>query len=289
MPRYPYGTQTILDDLSRKLDQIEKTWPMTGSYERLDPYIIPLMLSDEWFELIIYHFESKAWFDKSWTDYGVRTVKQHGFIKPGSVAFDLGCNAGAIAIPMAMQAGPTGQVHAFDPYPWNAAATQASANLNRLYNLTAYPIGLSNKTQTIQVSPNDSRTYAESTGSNSLKIETRHIAEFMHLKPSFLKIDIEGAEHDLFSVDDPGIFASVENAMLEFHPMWIKPRGIDCKTTLGNIEKNGFSLHFYTPDSPAFDVQIYTENYHLFWLKRKTSIPSKIREFFGISEKKSAA
>jgi FkbM family methyltransferase len=269
VPRYPYGTQKVLDGLQRKLDEIEKTWPMTGSYERIDPYIIPLTQANEWFELIIYHIESKLWFDKSWTDFGVGEVQRRGMIKPGSVAFDLGCNSGAITVTMAMQAGPGGHVHAFDPYPWNAAATQASATLNRLDNVTTYPVGVSNKTHFIHVAPNDSRTYEASSGRTAQKLDIRHIREFMHLKPSHLKIDIEGAEHDIFDIDDPHLYDCVQTGMLELHPMWIQPRGIDCRTTLRNIEKCGFQLHFYTPDTPPYDVEGFSENHHLFWLLKK--------------------
>lgn len=49
MPRYPFGTQAVIDGLSRELDAIEKTWPMAASYERIDPYVVPLMQGDQWF------------------------------------------------------------------------------------------------------------------------------------------------------------------------------------------------------------------------------------------------
>lgn len=269
MSRFPYGTQLVIDNLSRKLDEIEKTWPMTGSYERIEPYIIPLMQADQWFEMIIYHLESKLWFDQSWTDLGVREMKHRGYIAPGSVAFDIGCNSGSITIPMAMLAGPSGHVHAFDPYPWNAAATQASSELNRLFNVTVHALGLSNKTHTIAVSPNDSRIYEASADTTAQKLDIRHISEYMHLKPSFLKIDIEGSEHELFDVE-PGVYASVESAMLEFHPTMIAPRGLDCRDTLRNIRKQGFQIFFFSPDAAPYDVEHYSEHHHSpFWLLRQ--------------------
>lgn len=269
MSRYPYGTQLVIDKLSRKLDEIEKTWPMTGSYERIDPYVIPLMQADEWFELIVYHMESKAWFDQSWIDLSSRVVKQRGYIAPGSVAFDIGCNSGSITIPMAMLAGPAGHVHAFDPYPWNAAATQASAELNHLFNVTTHAVGLSNKTHSIAVSPNDSRIYEASADASAQRLDIRHIAEYMHLKPSFLKIDIEGAEHELFDIDDPRLYSCVRVAMLEFHPTWIAPRGLDVRDTLRNILKHGFQLRFHSPDAAPYDVENYSEHHHSpFWLLR---------------------
>lgn len=268
MPRHPFGTQSVIDGLSRELDAIEKTWPMTGSYERVDPYIVPLVQANERFELIVYHIESKLWFDKSWTDYPQLEVLARGLIRPGSVAFDLGCNSGSITMSMGAQAGPTGHVHAFDPYPWNAAATRASARLNRLDNITVHAVGLSNRTHSIRVSPNDSRIYAPSDTVSAQTLDIRHIGEYMHLKPSFLKIDIEGAEHELFDVDNPRLYDCVQSAMLEFHPMWIVPRGLDCRETLRNIRKQGFQLHYYNPDSPPYDVENYSEHHHLFWLLR---------------------
>jgi FkbM family methyltransferase len=212
--------------------------------------------------------ESKLWFDKSWVDPTLLEVRRRGFIGPGSVAFDLGCNSGAITIPMAMQAGPAGHVHAFDPYPWNAAATQASVNLNRLDNVTAHRVGLSNKTHAIKVSPNDSRIYEQSSDRSAQSLDIRNIAEYMHLKPSYMKIDIEGAEHELFDVGDPHLFDCVEAAMLEFHPMWIAPRGLDCRDTLRNVVKHGFALRYYSPDAAAYDVEKYSHKHHLFWLLR---------------------
>lgn len=268
MSRFPYGTQLVIDKLSRQLDEIEKTWPMTGSYERIDPYVVPLMQGNEWFELIVYHLESKLWFDQSWLDYGVMEMKRRNLIKPGSVAFDLGCNSGSITVPMAHFAGPTGHVHAFDPYPWNAASTQASAELNRLFNVTAHAVGLSNRTHTISVAPNDSRIYEASAAQSAQKLDIRHIGEYMHLKPSFIKIDIEGAEHELFDVPDPRTYASVEMAMMEFHPMWIVPRGLDCRDTLRNIKKQGFEIRYYSLDSQPYDVENYSQHHHLFWMTR---------------------
>ena len=273
MSKYPYGKQLIIDNLQKNLDAIEKYWSMTGSYERVDPYVIPMLQGDAWFELIIYHIESKLWFDKSYFDLIVHDTKAKNLVRPGTVAFDIGCNSGAITLPLAMLAGPEGHVHAFDPYPWNAAATLANAHYNHFFNVTSYPVGLSNATQRINVSPNDSRIYAESSATNSQSLDIRHIRDFMHLKPQFLKIDIEGAEHELFDVADASIYNSVETAALEFHPMWITPRGIDCKDTLRNIQKCEFDLHYYSIESAPYDIDTFSQNEHMFWLKHK--MPAK--------------
>jgi FkbM family methyltransferase len=270
MPRYPFGTQTVIDNLARRLDAIEATWPMTGSYTRIDPYVVPHMQANQWFEMIVSHEESKAWFDKSWTDYAQLTALQKGFIKPGSVAFDLGCNSGAITLPMAAQAGPSDHVHAFDPHPWNAAATQAQAQLNQLFNVTVHAVGVSNRSHTISVQPNDSRTYESSRGPSAQTLDIRHISAYMTARPTFLKIDTEGAEHDIFDVADYALYASVEWAFLEFHPMWLTPRGVDLRTPLRNIQKHGFELHYHAPDAPVHQIESTTDHHLAFWLRRAT-------------------
>ncbi|WP_398471785.1 FkbM family methyltransferase [Tardiphaga sp.] len=264
--RLPFGQQKIIDRLSRTLDEIEKTWPMTGSYERIDPYIVPMMQGAR-FDFIIYHKESRSWFDQVYHDFIVGELVRRQLVKPGMVAFDLGCNSGALTAPLAMLAGPTGHVHSFDPYPWNAAATLANAHINYFDNVTAHAVGLSNKSFEINVSPNDSRIYAASEATNSQRLIIKDIREYMHLKPQFLKVDIEGAEHELFDVG-PDVFAGVELVALEFHPMWIAPRGIDCRDSLRNIQKSGFGIHYHSVDAGPYPIDSYNSNHHMFWLKR---------------------
>jgi FkbM family methyltransferase len=269
MPKFPFGQHRIIDDLKRALDEIEKTWPMTGSYERIDPYIIPFLRGRERFELIIYHIESKLWYDNYQTSFIMDTIADQALITPGDVAFDLGSNAGSVTLLMAKHCGPDGHVHAFDPYPWNAAATQANARFNYLDNVTAHPVGLSNRSCKINVRPNDSRSYESSDDVNSQTLDIRAINDFMHLKPAFLKFDIEGAEYDVFDGQSPETFASVRTFVLEFHPMWLRPRGLDPKDALRSMEAAGFTLHRRTLQQPVYVVDEYVDKDMLFWGKRR--------------------
>ncbi len=269
MTSLPYRQQRVIDQLQRDLDNIEKTWPMTANYARHDPYIIDFMQAGQHFELIIYHFESKTWYGDHKDDYILSTIAKHSLIKPNDVVFDLGCNAGAICVVMASICQHGGMVHAFDPYPWNAVATRCNAALNGLDNVRSYPVGISNRSFKIEVSPNDSRIYEKSEASNAHVIAIEDYRNFRHLKPTFLKIDIEGSEHDLFEDRDPQMFASVRGFALEFHPFWIRPRGIEPVDSLRSIMASGFSLHPHTVDSEAFDPAHYNEDNHMFWGDRQ--------------------
>lgn len=271
MPKFTYGKTKIIDTFQRRLDAIEATWPMTGSYTRLDPYIVPYLQGGDYYELLIFHNESKSWFDNTNVDYIATSMVKKKMIAEGDVVFDLGSNVGAITIVMARLAGETGHVHAFDPYPWNSAATQCNAELNYFRNVTAHTVGVSNKNCKIMVRPNDSRIYEESKAEGAQELTIHSIDQYMHLKPKFLKIDIEGAEYDVFEGQDPSVFSSVRQFALEFHPFWIRPRGLDPKDALRNMEKAGFSLHYHDVSYPPYTVNDYVDNHHMFWGVRKAA------------------
>jgi FkbM family methyltransferase len=268
MPQYPYGKQKILDDLSRDLDEIERTWPMTASYKRRDPYIIPLFKGFHYFELIIYHEESMLWFDRVQPDFIMDCIFDYKMIQPGDVAFDLGCNTGVITLIMARMAGENGKVHAFDPFPWNAAATKHNARLNYFDNVVAHPVGLSNRAYTIAVSPFDSRIYQASAQADAQTLRIDPISDYMHLKPTFLKIDIEGSEYELFTDPSAATFESVRSFALEFHPFMMRPRDLDPREALRNMEKAGFTLHYHRPEYPRYNVETFNDDHHMFWATR---------------------
>lgn len=274
MPKFPAGKTRIIDAFQRRLDQIETTWPMTGSYQRIDPYIVPHMQAGRYFELLIYHVESQLWFDN--TNYDDLTTKmaQYRLVGEGDVAFDLGSNAGAVTVLLADLAGESGHVHAFDPYPWNAAATDCNARLNYFGNVTAHAVGLSNKDYRIKVSPNDSRTTAPCEATTAKELTIRSIRSFMYLKPAFLKIDIEGAEYDLFQHMAPGLLASVRSFVCEYHPGWIGMRGLDVKQGLRSMQDAGFTLHHHDINASPYDPDGYVDAHQMFWGVRSAETAS---------------
>jgi FkbM family methyltransferase len=268
VPKFTVGKTRIIDAFQRQLDDIEKRWPMSGSYERIDPYLVPHMQAGKYFELLIYHKESRDWFDNTNFDTLVDKMVRQNLINDGDVAFDLGSNAGAVTVVMADMAGESGHIHAFDPYPWNAAATDCNAKLNYFANVTAHAVGLSNRDYKIKVDPTDSRTTNESSLEGAQELTIRSLQRFLYLKPRFLKIDIEGAEYELFQDLSADALSSVRGFALEYHPGWIQMRGLDVKQGLVHIVGAGFSLHYHDNFAPSYDPNNYDTSHHLFWGKR---------------------
>jgi FkbM family methyltransferase len=134
-------------------------------------------------------------------------------------------------------------VHSFDPYPWNTAATEAQAELNRLTNVTTHTVGLGKETRTIEVLSLSSKTFnaEKPVEGHSLVIRIDSPKAYLHLHPTFLKIDIEGAEYELIDTDLLD-FPSVRRGYVEMHSSFIKAGGGDPSRFLRRLSSSGFSL-----------------------------------------------
>ena len=211
--------QTIIDELNRSLDRIEKTAPMIGSYSRIEPRIIAQHQGGKNFRFIVFHIESQVWFDNSNIDASLLEFQQRRFLRPNDVAFDVGCNTGFVTTWLALEL-TQGHVHSFDPYPWNAVATRANAAINHCTNVTVHDVGLGLRDDSFLVPANSSRTYNTERYENVpvIEIKVRNPEHYAHFRPNFMKIDIEGAEHELSMTGLPNYRALREGTSRFTHP-----------------------------------------------------------------------
>lgn len=63
--------------------------------------------------------------------------------RPGTIAIDVGANRGVYTFILSSRVGPTGRVHAVEPYPGNAARLRTLAR--RRGNVTFHPVALSDR------------------------------------------------------------------------------------------------------------------------------------------------
>ena len=236
--------QRTIDQLQRDLDAIEKRTPMIDNYARIDPEIIETEQAGTKFRFIIYHRESKAWFGQTNRDAAVEGAAK--VIRDDEVVFDLGCNSGYHTAWFAVRCAK-GRVYSFDPYPWNAAATRAQAVLNRCSNVTVYPIGIGESDRSIEVDQTSSKTFnAELRPDHRMLIEVQKPDYFRDHNPTFLKIDIEGAEQEIARSTILS-WPSVKRGYVEMHTRFIECAGEDPRLFLRRLEREGFSIHFCDP------------------------------------------
>lgn len=238
--------QAVIDQLSRKLDLIEQTVPMVDSYARIDPYIIDKSEGDVNIRFVVYHRESKDWYDNNNIDHACMSVRKLDLVKPDDVAFDLGCNSGYLTAWMGKMM-PRGHVHAFDPYPWNTAAVEAQAAINGLRNIYAYTVGLGKVRRSITTDATSSKTFnapgARDDYKITLKIETPQ--SYLRFSPTFVKVDIEGAEHELTETNLLSHW-SVQRGYVEMHSGFIKEGGGDPADFLSGLVANDYTV--FGPD-----------------------------------------
>lgn len=215
--------QQIVDDFMRELDQIEKCAPMIGSYSRVNPEIIEHEQAGHCFRIVTFHMESRNWYPAGLKEWSLIQMDSTDFVRTNDVVFDLGCNAGYLTTWFALRA-VRGHVHAFDPYPWNAASTRTQAKLNGLSNITVHTVGVGPERKTLRVPVLASTTFNVLSADNvpQIDIEIEPLAAFFGARPTFAKIDIEGAEHELGHAI---IQSGVKRGYVEMHPPMIEAGG----------------------------------------------------------------
>lgn len=240
--------QVLLARMRQEMDVLEAMLPpLRGSYEFLPaPYLIHPN-SRVPFDFVVFNRESQSWFDNDGVEGLTDMVARERLVRPGDVVLDIGCNSGYLATIFATLAGSTGRVLAFDPFPWNTLGTRFTAAVNGLGNVEPVTAGIGDRDGTIQVSTLDSRTHGGAADAPILA-EIHALERYAARNPTVMKIDVEGAEHEISRVDFSR-FPAVRLVMLELHPVFLEPRGIDPLETIENYRRQGFRVvNFHQPD-----------------------------------------
>ena len=135
------------------------------------------------------------------------------FIRPGDICLDVGANIGVYSVLMAKWAGPSGNIHAFEPVDHIRRKLKLNIRLNGFSNVTVNPIALGEKEGFVsmnQVKEGQFRGGTSTLTQNenvlemcsdkfesvqvSLKTVDSYIAESKLERIDFAKIDIEGYE-----------------------------------------------------------------------------------------------
>jgi FkbM family methyltransferase len=241
----------ILAAFARKLDEIERTAPMTGGYERIDPRIVMHSQGSLTYRTIVYHRESEAWYGNSYFDWSIEHIQEAALLRASDTVLDIGCNAGLNAIMFATLVGPSGRVIAFDPYPWNAAATHFNAKLNGLSNIEVRACGIGGRNEIIRLSLSESRTTMTCVVGATINAPISALADLAPLRPNFIKLDCEGAEQEI-SATDFGEFADLRSIYMELHGPFIRERGLNPRDCLDRFHAQNFCIRIGHPRGPTY-------------------------------------
>jgi len=277
-----YADQAVLDTLSRELDAIEQNiTPMVDSYARVEPRIIEKNEAGIRFRFIVYHKESSSWFDNADIDTAIVATTKLALVHQDDVIFDLGCNSGYHSAWFGIQV-PYGHVHAFDPFPWNTAATRAQAAINGLKNVTAHTVGLGKAKAEIETDATSSKTFNPDAPRENykIKINIEPPRAYLRYNPTFLKIDIEGAEHDLVQTNLMSHW-SVQRGYVEMHPKFIRAGGGNPSDFLNHLSSAGFKIKDHRLALVDKFEKVDETSYFFERLKRKASFLDRLKSFWS--------
>ena len=140
---------------------------------------------------------------------------------------DAGANIGAFSLFSARKA-PRAMIHALEPFPSTLARLTQTVERNHLTSrVKIFPIALgdANSGSVRHMSdegPSQSRGTRAEPIPGSVAVQVRTLEQFLDdaniIEADFLKMDIEGAEHEVLHASSAGVVRRFRQIALEYHP-----------------------------------------------------------------------
>jgi FkbM family methyltransferase len=143
---------------------------------------------------------------------------------PGDTIVDAGANVGIFTF-WASRQNPRGRILALEPFPENFALLERNVAFNRLAGVTSFQVALGGTAGqgVMQAGVGrslDHRLCPESTGGGEA-VGVVSLGDLFGMAKSdsiaFLKMDIEGSEHDAFMKSDTALFRRFRRIAVEYH------------------------------------------------------------------------
>jgi FkbM family methyltransferase len=123
-----------------------------------------------------------------------------GSLQPGNVVYDIGANAGFYTLLASALVGDAGHVYSFEPLRDNVDKIQRHLELNHVRNCTVYDVAVSSSDGFAGFDPAGDPHMGRLAAGGKVAVRTVALDHLVSsgeiLAPSFMKIDIEGAEYD---------------------------------------------------------------------------------------------
>lgn len=166
---------------------------------------------------------ASVYFNKMETE---QTTEMLGTLSAGKTFFDIGANVGYYTILASRLVGPSGKVVSFEPLIRNLSYLHRHVEMNQATNVRILPFAVSSDNTIVSFSAgqNSAMGYLDPSGAGDILVPTvtlDDIVKELRVLPNVMKIDVEGAEMEVFRGADrvltearPAIFLSTHSPEL---------------------------------------------------------------------------
>jgi len=181
--------------ISRLIRKIFKKTTVTASNIDFKPYLKKKNVEGVSFDFWICDADGRSWYDLQCTDpvwHEMRFIRDY-LIGEGDVVLECGGHHGCTAIILSDWVGTTGKVVTFEPSPKNCDIIEKNLVQNGITNVTLERKAVGDKPGHITINNETSNSSVLLSGSG-VEVESVCLDEYACLRPTLLKIDVEGFE-----------------------------------------------------------------------------------------------
>jgi FkbM family methyltransferase len=233
------------------------------------PYIVRnKAMEGEVFDLLIGDRTGRDWYDRPcinnprWLE--MRFVRDH-VIATGDVILECGSHHGCSTILLSKWVGETGKVVAFEPSPQSFRILEKNITLNGLTNVIARRecTGAADGSLCFDVASD-----AVGVSGKGVDVPVVRLDDYADLKPTFLKIDVEGFEMQVLE-GAKGILATHPKIALELHAEFLPKFNASVDGILSLLDVDKYNVWIQRADDiepVPYDRSPIESRCHLFFL-----------------------
>lgn len=233
------------------------------------PYVKQKNVEGVAFDFFVGDLEGQQWYDIESTDpvwLEMRFLRDN-LIKPGDVVFEAGAHHGCTTILLSRWVTDQGKVFAFEPHPGNGEIIRQNISLNKLSNVVLHGKAVGAGEGTILMNSKSNSSVQQSHPRGGVSVEMTSLDKYAELKPSFLKIDVEGYEVEVLK-GAKRILATKPKLAMEIHTGSLRGYGTSVEELLDLIPLQEYRVWIQWGDGEepreyAMDQPIMTR-VHLF-------------------------
>lgn len=184
------------------------------------------------------------------------------YIKPDETIFEVGTWIGPYSVILSKYVAPQGRLIGFEPDPVAYRQCVINLGINHVTNAFVLPLAVADKAGTVELFTNrifgnsgssifSSNPVAEGTRGDTVKVPSVTLdqaAAMLHIQPTTIKMDIEGAEDLALQGAHEVIGGKGVKILVEIHHDYLKRRGKSANTILRHLADTGKTIYFLEND-----------------------------------------